>query len=152
MFPCSVNSSLLANSQSPQLKDVTHISPLYLSCPRPLSWFRSPWCVLVTQSCLTLCDPLDCSPPGSSVHGILQATILEWVAIYFSSRIPLVLDNNNSSPAHQAPLPLLTGYRRSLFPLPATSYSSFKGQFRCHPLILSRSPPRPPSLPPFCFN
>ena len=34
-------------------------------------------CVLVTQSCLTLCDPVDCSPPGSSVHGILQARILE---------------------------------------------------------------------------
>ena len=39
---------------------------------------------LVTQSCLTLCDPMDCSPPGSSVHGILQARILEWVAISFS--------------------------------------------------------------------
>ena len=38
----------------------------------------------VAQSCLTLCDPVDCSPPGSSVHGILQARILEWVAISFS--------------------------------------------------------------------
>ena len=37
--------------------------------------------VLVIQSCLTLCDPTDCSPPGSSVHGILKARILEWVAI-----------------------------------------------------------------------
>ena len=35
----------------------------------------------VTQLCLTLCDPVDCSPPASSVHGILQARILEWVAI-----------------------------------------------------------------------
>ena len=35
-------------------------------------------------SCLTLCDPVDCSPPGSSVHGILQARVLEWVAILFS--------------------------------------------------------------------
>ena len=34
---------------------------------------------LVTQSCLTLCNPMDCSPPVSSVHGILQARILEWV-------------------------------------------------------------------------
>ena len=33
------------------------------------------------QSCLTLCDPVDRSPPGSSVHGILQARILEWVAL-----------------------------------------------------------------------
>ena len=40
-------------------------------------------CVLVTQSCPTLCDPMDCSPPGSSVHGILQARTLEWVAILF---------------------------------------------------------------------
>ena len=39
----------------------------------------------VAQSCPTPCDPMDCSPPGSSVHGILQARILEWVAIPFSS-------------------------------------------------------------------
>ena len=38
----------------------------------------------VTQSCPTLCDPVDCTLPGSSVHGILQARILEWVAISFS--------------------------------------------------------------------
>ena len=37
------------------------------------------------QSCPTLCDPIDSSPPGSSVPGILQARILEWVAISFSS-------------------------------------------------------------------
>ena len=36
------------------------------------------------QSCLTLCDPMDSSPPGSSVHRTLQARILEWVAISFS--------------------------------------------------------------------
>ena len=39
----------------------------------------------VAQSCPSLCDPMDCGPPGSSVHGILQARILEWVAISFSS-------------------------------------------------------------------
>ena len=39
----------------------------------------------VTQSCPTLCDPVDCSLPGSSVHGILQERILEWVASSFSS-------------------------------------------------------------------
>ena len=37
------------------------------------------------QSCLTLCDPIDGSPPGSSVPGILQARIPEWVAISFSN-------------------------------------------------------------------
>ena len=41
-------------------------------------------CMLVAQLCPTLCDPMDCSPPGSSVHGILQARILEWIAIPFS--------------------------------------------------------------------
>ena len=40
--------------------------------------------VLVSQLCLTLCDTMDCSLPGSSVHKILQARILEWVAIPFS--------------------------------------------------------------------
>ena len=39
--------------------------------------------VIVTQSCLTLCDPMDSSLPGSSVHGILQASVLEWVTISF---------------------------------------------------------------------
>ena len=39
--------------------------------------------VLVAQLCLTLCDPMDCSLPSSFVHGILQARILEWVAISF---------------------------------------------------------------------
>ena len=39
---------------------------------------------LIAKSCLTLCNPMDYSLPGSSVHGILQAIILEWVAISFS--------------------------------------------------------------------
>ena len=38
---------------------------------------------LVAQSCPTLCDPMDCGLPGSSVHGILQIRILEWAAISF---------------------------------------------------------------------
>ena len=38
----------------------------------------------VTQSCLTLSNPMDCSPPGSSIHGIFQARVLEWGAIAFS--------------------------------------------------------------------
>ena len=44
--------------------------------------------MLVTQSCLTLCDPMDCSPPGSSVRGILQATTLEWVVIPSPGDLP----------------------------------------------------------------
>ena len=41
----------------------------------------------VAQSCPTLSDPMDCSPPGSSIHGILQARVLEWGAIAFSNTI-----------------------------------------------------------------
>ena len=44
--------------------------------------------VLVTQLCPTPSDPMDCSPPGSSVHGILQARTLGWVAIPFSRDLP----------------------------------------------------------------
>ena len=47
-------------------------------------WVHSESDSEVTQSCPTLCDPVDCNLPGSSVHGILQARILEWVAISFS--------------------------------------------------------------------
>ena len=39
----------------------------------------------VTQWCLTLSDPMDCSLPGSSIHGILQARVLEWVAIVYTA-------------------------------------------------------------------
>ena len=44
--------------------------------------------VLVAQSCPTLFDPTDCFLPGSSVHGVLQARILEWIAISFSRDLP----------------------------------------------------------------
>ena len=47
------------------------------------STIASPQCALVTQSCPTLCGLMDCSPPSSSVHGTLQARILEWVAMPF---------------------------------------------------------------------
>ena len=69
------------------------------------------------QSCPTLCDPIDGSPPGSSVPGILQARILEWVAISFSNACkhanslqscPILCDPMDSSP--QAPLS--TGFSR----------------------------------------
>ena len=47
----------------------------------PATWEAQ---VLVAQSCLILCNPMNCSPPGSSVPGIIQARILEWVTIPFS--------------------------------------------------------------------
>ena len=52
--------------------------------------------VLVSQSRLTLCNSADCSPPASSVHGILQARILEWVAISFSMGLPWPRDQTKS--------------------------------------------------------
>ena len=42
------------------------------------------------QSCPTLSDPMDCSLPGSSIHGIFQARVLEWVAIAFSVRMAII--------------------------------------------------------------
>ena len=44
-------------------------------------------CAKLLQLCLTLCNPMDCNPPGFSVHGIFQARILEWVAISSSKGI-----------------------------------------------------------------
>jgi len=75
---------------SSQPRDQTHISNVSCigrACSLPLvppgkSLLNSS-VVLVTQSCLNLCDPIDCIPPGSSVHGILQARILAWIAIPF---------------------------------------------------------------------
>ena len=57
--------------------------------------------MLVAQSCPTLCDPIGYSPPGSSVHGVLQARVLEWVAIPFSRDLP-DLGIESQSPALEA--------------------------------------------------
>ena len=57
--------------------------------------------VKVAQSCPTLCDPMGYSLPGSSVHGIFQATILEWIAISFSRR--------PSQPRNRTQVPCFTG-------------------------------------------
>ena len=52
---------------------------------QPPKQYTNTWRIReVTQSCLTLCDPMDCSLPGSSVHGTFQALVLEWIAISFS--------------------------------------------------------------------
>ena len=51
-------------------------------------------CCLVAKSCPALCDSMDCSLPGSSVHGILQKRTLEWVAISFSRGISLTWGSN----------------------------------------------------------
>ena len=64
-------------------------------------------CAKSLQSCLTLCNPMDCRVPGSSVHGILQARILEWVALSFSRGIFLTQGSN----------PGLLHCRQILYPL-----------------------------------
>ena len=74
---CSVNAH---NNLKRQFSQVV---PYPWDTVRPVCVYRSD---CVTQSCLTLCDPMDCSPPGSSVHGILPARILQWVAIPFCRR------------------------------------------------------------------
>ena len=54
----------------------------------------------VAESCPTLSDPMDCGPPGSSVHGIFQARVLEWGAIAFSDPAPNRLPNFFPLPTH----------------------------------------------------
>ena len=76
-----------SHGKGKNFSESTHKMRRWLRTVDTMQWrdFRrelSPdWKVKVTQSCPTLCDPMDCSPPGSSVHGILQARILEWVAM-----------------------------------------------------------------------
>ena len=61
--------------------------------------------VLVTQSCPTLCNPMDSRPPGSSVHEILQARILEYIAIPFSKESFCARDQTGSSALQADSLP-----------------------------------------------
>ena len=59
------------------------------------------------QSCLTLSDPMDCSPPGSSVHGIFQARVLEWGAIAFSRTVWRFLKKLEIELPYDPAIPLL---------------------------------------------
>ena len=77
----------------------------------------------VTQSCLTLCDPMDCGPPGSSIHRIFQARVLEWVAISFS--------RGSSQPRDWTQVPCILGRRFTVWATREVSevYPSFL--FQC---------------------
>ena len=104
-----VSRSVTSDSVTP--RTAARQAPLSMGCPRQECWSGLPFpppgalpdsgiepaspalqkhfftkvsFVLVTQLCSTLCNAMDCSPPGSSVHGILQARILEWVVMPFS--------------------------------------------------------------------
>ena len=70
----------------------------------------------VAQSCPTFCDPMDCSPPGSSVHGICQARVLEWGAIAFSNILKQTFLNLSLT---------LLFYKIKPHPLQNTSATSF---------------------------
>ena len=106
-------------------------------CPSADEWIRKLWyytqwniAAVSLQSCPTLCDPIDSSPPGSAVSGILQARTLEWVAISFSnawkwkvkvkSLSHVWLSATSWTAAHQAPLSM--GFSRQEYwsgvPLP----------------------------------
>ena len=87
LWGCSISCSMIPSSPSGesgvrggQSFSKTHFTESMITDAKCLAQ-----CVCVCadslQSCLALCDPMDCRPPGSSVHGILQARILEWVAI-----------------------------------------------------------------------
>ena len=89
------------------------LSLIYLSMKTAGTRLKSTAAAKLLQSCLTLCDPIDSSPPGSPIPGILQARTLEWVAISFSnawkwkakvkslSRVLLIVTPWTA--AHQAP-------------------------------------------------
>ena len=78
-------------------------APCPLFCPRRCfvsCWFEKSAriiLVLVAQSCPTLCNPMNCTPPGFSVHGILQARILDWLAISYSKASFRLRDQTRSS-------------------------------------------------------
>ena len=72
-------------------------APCFISTPHPGVHV----CAQLLRSCPALCDPVDCSPASSSVHGILQAGILEWVEIEPASPASFVLQVDSFPPQHQ---------------------------------------------------
>ena len=87
----------------------------------------------VTQSCPTLCDPVDCSPPGSSIHGILLARILAWVAISFS--------RGSSRPRDWTQVCLISGRRFNLWATREAQCCIFETYQESRPQLLLLPPP-----------
>ena len=111
--------------------------PCYPECVyTPISHYTAAAAAKSLQSCLILCDPIDGSPPGSPVHGILQARTLEWVAISFSNASKWKVKVKSLSrvrpsatpwiAAHQAPPSM--GFSRQEYwsgvPLPSPSHNT----------------------------
>ena len=84
--PLQVEKGLKTHGSSPSSFNSWKVIRLNPELAGQPTWFskHSVSCCSVAKSCPTLCDPMDCSPPGSSVHGILQARTLEWVPNAFS--------------------------------------------------------------------
>ena len=97
--PNRIKGECIVLTPSPDLEALKRICIRLQAVSKKAHWWcfipSAPWCpfacylkrevkALVAQLCLTLCHPMDCSPPGSSFRGILQATILEWIVISFS--------------------------------------------------------------------
>ena len=90
----SIKSPMVCESENFQVaEDMKELEAVYTTSPHLAPCLFAVWmllcissncCCCVAQSCLTLCDPMDWSPPGSSVHGISQARMLGWAAISFS--------------------------------------------------------------------
>ena len=79
---CTSETNIICKSTIAKIQDFPAGTVAYIYI---YIWHMVCVCSLV-QSCLTLCSPMDCSPPGSSVHGISQVRILEWVAISYFRR------------------------------------------------------------------
>ena len=90
----------------------------------------------VAQSCPTLSDPMDCSLPGSSVHGVLQARELEWVAIAFS--VSLLRDLKMKGSRH-APLPIHVALSPRVSPLSAKHNRQNRWAFWSKLVVLFRT-------------
>ena len=100
----------------------------------------------LTQSCPTLCDPMDCTPPGSSVHGILQARIREWVAIFFSVVSVIEVNCLSIHPAEKVVKHLFSHQLLSFPPYVLDpSIYVFPAPPKCHHLGLSHSNLPPPT-------
>ena len=83
---CSVSTNSLAKNDLLQVLKMQHLRIIITGVPTSIL-ICAVLCLL-SQSCPTLCNPMNCSPPGSSVHGILQARILEWVAMSSPGDLP----------------------------------------------------------------
>ena len=85
LFYCSNTKLTYPPSQQPPPSTHSILSPLQYLCQLLFAWLLISAAAKSLQSCPTLCDPIDGSPSGSPVPGILQARTLEWVAISFSN-------------------------------------------------------------------